>query len=65
MAQTYAGDITIHHLDLYRLSGFTAEDSADFEPFFESDAITFVEWPEQAEPFLVNRSLSSNWITST
>ncbi|MHB1390731.1 MAG: tRNA (adenosine(37)-N6)-threonylcarbamoyltransferase complex ATPase subunit type 1 TsaE [Thermoleophilia bacterium] len=52
MGQTYAGNPTVHHLDLYRLPGFTADDAADFELFFEPDAITFIEWPEQAEPFL-------------
>ncbi|MFA5802351.1 MAG: tRNA (adenosine(37)-N6)-threonylcarbamoyltransferase complex ATPase subunit type 1 TsaE [Thermoleophilia bacterium] len=52
MAQSYSGKVRIHHLDLYRLSSFGSGDMADFEPFFEGDAITFVEWPEQAETFL-------------
>ena len=52
MAQTYSGIVIIHHLDLYRLSYLQAEDIADLEPFFEGDAITFVEWPELAEPIL-------------
>lgn len=52
MGQTYEGKITIHHLDLYRLASFSDEDLADFEPFFESGSITFVEWPEAAETFL-------------
>ncbi|MHB9112441.1 MAG: tRNA (adenosine(37)-N6)-threonylcarbamoyltransferase complex ATPase subunit type 1 TsaE [Thermoleophilia bacterium] len=52
MAQTYSGVITIHHLDLYRLSSFRAEDAMDFEEFFEDGAITFIEWPESAAPFI-------------
>lgn len=52
MGQTYEGKITVHHLDLYRLASFGGEDFADFEPFFEPEAITFIEWPEQAEPLL-------------
>jgi len=53
MAQTYAsGPVRVHHLDLYRLSAFNAEDALDFEEFFEEDAITFVEWPESAVPYL-------------
>lgn len=52
MGQTYAGRVTVHHLDLYRLPGFTGEDATDFELFFAADAVTFIEWPEQAEPFL-------------
>ncbi|MFA5809168.1 MAG: tRNA (adenosine(37)-N6)-threonylcarbamoyltransferase complex ATPase subunit type 1 TsaE [Thermoleophilia bacterium] len=57
MAQTYSGTVRIHHIDLYRLSRFQPGDIADFEPFFEGDAITFVEWPEQAEPFLESPAL--------
>lgn len=52
MGQTYSGRVTVHHLDLYRLGGFQREDLADFEPFFESGSITFIEWPEAAESFL-------------
>lgn len=52
MAQSYSGRVPVHHLDLYRLAHFTADDAIDFEPFFEPEAITFIEWPEQAEPFL-------------
>lgn len=52
MAQTYTGDVTIHHLDLYRLPDFGPDDAVDFEPFFESSAITFIEWPQQGRRFL-------------
>lgn len=52
MGQTYAGRLTVNHLDLYRLPVFTTDDAADFELFFAADAITFIEWPEQAESFL-------------
>lgn len=58
MAQTYTGKVTVHHLDLYRLSKFGPEDAVDFEPFFESGAITFVEWPEGAEPYLAAPAVS-------
>lgn len=52
MAQSYSGVIRVHHLDLYRLSSFSAEDAIDFEDFFEKDAVTFIEWPERAELFI-------------
>ncbi|MBI5870450.1 MAG: tRNA (adenosine(37)-N6)-threonylcarbamoyltransferase complex ATPase subunit type 1 TsaE [Actinobacteria bacterium] len=52
MAQSYSGVIRVHHLDLYRLSSFKAEDFMDFEEFFEEDAVTFIEWPESAAPFI-------------
>lgn len=54
MGQTYAGRLPVHHLDLYRLSSLTEEDLIDFEPFFAGDAITFIEWPELAAPYLEN-----------
>ncbi|MHB8792193.1 MAG: tRNA (adenosine(37)-N6)-threonylcarbamoyltransferase complex ATPase subunit type 1 TsaE [Thermoleophilia bacterium] len=52
MARTYSGVIRIHHLDLYRLSSFKVEDAMDFEEYFDDDAITFIEWPESATPFI-------------
>ena len=39
----------VSHLDLYRLAGMGDEDPGLLEPFFASDAIVFVEWPEQAD----------------
>ncbi|RJQ43212.1 MAG: tRNA (adenosine(37)-N6)-threonylcarbamoyltransferase complex ATPase subunit type 1 TsaE [Gaiellales bacterium] len=49
IANTYQGRFTVHHLDLYRLAAFDAQDEADFSSFFEDDAVTFIEWPEVAE----------------
>jgi tRNA threonylcarbamoyladenosine biosynthesis protein TsaE len=37
------------HLDLYRLAGLEQEDPGLLDPYFGSDTITFVEWPERAE----------------
>lgn len=52
MANSYCGDIAIHHLDLYRLPAFDSQAEADFADFFEADAVTFIEWPEVAEHYL-------------
>jgi tRNA threonylcarbamoyladenosine biosynthesis protein TsaE len=38
----------VSHLDLYRLAGMGDEDPGLLDPFFASDAIAFVEWPEHA-----------------
>lgn len=38
----------IAHLDLYRLAGLDDEDPGLLDPYFGSDTITFVEWPERA-----------------
>jgi tRNA threonylcarbamoyladenosine biosynthesis protein TsaE len=37
------------HLDLYRLNGLEGEDPGLLDPYFASDLVTFVEWPERAE----------------
>jgi tRNA threonylcarbamoyladenosine biosynthesis protein TsaE len=37
------------HLDLYRLAGLADEDPGLLDPYFGSDTVTFVEWPERAE----------------
>ena len=37
------------HLDLYRLAGMEAEDPGLLDPFFGSETIAFVEWPEHAD----------------
>ena len=52
MANSYSGNVTVHHLDIYRLKEFGPAAAFDFEPFFEDDCITFVEWPEVAESAL-------------
>jgi tRNA threonylcarbamoyladenosine biosynthesis protein TsaE len=52
LCQTYRGRRTIHHFDVYRL-----KDEQEFlelgpEEYFESDALSLVEWAEKVEPLL-------------
>jgi tRNA threonylcarbamoyladenosine biosynthesis protein TsaE len=47
----YEGDVSVSHLDLYRLEHVTDEDWAALEPYFE-DSVVFVEWPEVAQAWL-------------
>lgn len=42
-------DITVNHLDLYRLEGLDPRDALDLDEYLEPDAITFIEW---ADPVL-------------
>jgi tRNA threonylcarbamoyladenosine biosynthesis protein TsaE len=42
-------DGPLAHLDLYRLAGMGDEDPGILDPFFSSETIAFVEWPEHAE----------------
>ena len=49
----YAGrDVTVSHLDLYRLAGLEQEDPALLEDYLGAGRIAFVEWPEEGAPEL-------------
>jgi tRNA threonylcarbamoyladenosine biosynthesis protein TsaE len=50
IGQTYAGDIEVAHLDLYRLSSLGQEDPALLDDYLTPERIGFVEWPEVGEP---------------
>jgi tRNA threonylcarbamoyladenosine biosynthesis protein TsaE len=41
-------DVTVSHLDLYRLAGLDAEEPELLADYLGPDSIAFVEWPEQA-----------------
>jgi tRNA threonylcarbamoyladenosine biosynthesis protein TsaE len=41
-------ELTVSHLDLYRLAGLADEDPALLEDYVGIGRIAFVEWPEQA-----------------
>jgi tRNA threonylcarbamoyladenosine biosynthesis protein TsaE len=55
-----AGGSPIAHLDLYRIGGLDDEDPGLLDPYFGTDTITFVEWPELAgsEDFLGGRAIA-------
>ncbi len=43
-----APQVRVAHVDLYRLGGLDDEDPGLLDPYFGSDLVTFVEWPERA-----------------
>jgi tRNA threonylcarbamoyladenosine biosynthesis protein TsaE len=45
-------DVTVSHLDLYRLAGLHEEEPELLEDYLGPDRIAFVEWPEQRSPEL-------------
>ena len=47
-----AGDLTVSHLDLYRLAGLEAEDPDLLADYLGAGRIAFVEWPPEGEPEL-------------
>jgi len=51
VGQLYDGTAgPLAHLDLYRLEGLQDEDPGLLDAYFGPDIVTFVEWPERAEP---------------
>jgi tRNA threonylcarbamoyladenosine biosynthesis protein TsaE len=47
----YAGDdVTVSHLDLYRLAGLEHEDPGLLDEYLGPERIAFVEWPQDGEP---------------
>jgi tRNA threonylcarbamoyladenosine biosynthesis protein TsaE len=54
LARGYEGvvdgrEVTVNHLDLYRLEGLEDRDALELDDYLDPDAVTFVEW---AEPVL-------------
>ena len=46
IANSYAGPVPVHHLDLYRLEQLWDEDALVLEDYLTPDAVTMVEWPD-------------------
>lgn len=46
LANVYAGPVTVHHLDLYRLEGVGESDALALEEYLSPRAVTLVEWPQ-------------------
>jgi tRNA threonylcarbamoyladenosine biosynthesis protein TsaE len=51
LGHRYAAQPPVAHLDLYRVTGLSAEEWGDLEPYFDN-AVVFVEWPEHAGDWL-------------
>ena len=50
-------EITLNHLDLYRLGGFDARDALDLDEYLAPDAVTFIEWADPALELLERPSV--------
>lgn len=58
LARSYEGrDVTVNHLDLYRLEGITSADALELEDYLDPEAVTFIEWAEPALEALENPSV--------
>jgi tRNA threonylcarbamoyladenosine biosynthesis protein TsaE len=52
IGHTYAGRVPVSHLDLYRLAELDQEDPALLDDYVTPEAVSFIEWPRAAEPWL-------------
>jgi tRNA threonylcarbamoyladenosine biosynthesis protein TsaE len=52
IGHSYDGRIPVSHLDLYRLAELEQEDPALLEDYVTPEAVSFIEWPAAAEPWL-------------
>ena len=52
-----ARDVTVSHLDLYRLAGLGGEDPDLLADYLGPGRIAFVEWPPEGEPDLAGARL--------
>jgi tRNA threonylcarbamoyladenosine biosynthesis protein TsaE len=53
-----AGHLEVAHLDLYRLGSLACEDPALLDDYLTPERVSFVEWPEAAEPTLARVTVS-------
>lgn len=59
LVNIYEGDILIYHLDLYRLDDPDELLDIDYETYFyPQDAITIIEWAENAGEFLPDEMIN-------
>jgi tRNA threonylcarbamoyladenosine biosynthesis protein TsaE len=48
----YPGDVTLYHLDIYRLSGPIDLEDLGYEEYFYGDGVVVIEWAEKIESLL-------------
>ena len=53
LARSYRGflkerEVTVNHLDLYRIEGLESRDALELDDYLEPAAVTFIEWAEPA-----------------
>lgn len=57
LVNEYHGDLTLYHLDVYRLNGSGEMDDLGYEEFFYGDGVTLVEWAERVREVLPSERL--------
>ncbi len=56
IGRRYVGRVPVSHLDLFRLDDLEGEDPGLLDDYLAADSVTFIEWPDVAEPTLSKAS---------
>lgn len=57
LVNEYHGELTLYHLDVYRLNGPFEMDDLGYEEFFYGEGVTLVEWAERVREVLPEERL--------
>ena len=60
LVNIYFGDLTINHMDLYRLENPDELLQLDYESYFYPDVLTFIEWAEMGKGYLPKDMIEIN-----
>lgn len=52
IVNTYEGERTLHHFDMYRISDISELEEIGYEEYFFSDAICLIEWASLVEDII-------------
>jgi len=58
--KSYIGKFILHHFDTYRITTEEAIESGFDEVIGEKDSIKFIEWSENIEPLLPDKTITIN-----
>ena len=58
--KSYEGKFKLHHFDVYRINYEEAVEAGFEEIFADNDSVKFVEWSENIEPMLPEKTIKIN-----
>jgi len=58
LMESYQGEKTLYHFDLYRIENLNEFDNLRFEEYWEGDGVSVIEWPEKAGDLLPEKRIN-------
>ncbi len=58
LMESYKGEKTLYHFDLYRIEDLNEFDNLRFEEYWEGDGVSVIEWPEKAGDLLPEKRIN-------